>query len=285
MAKTYPVAVVCRVLDLSRSSFYAYQAQQARAPAPEDLRLKGVLEEVALAWPCYGYRRMTEQLRREGHQVGPKRVRRLMGEMDLLGRSPKRKVRTTDSEHGFRRWPNLVEHLAVVRPDQVWVSDITYIRLGRDFVYLAVIMDVYTRSIRGWYLGRSLDQQLTLHALERALCGHRCEIHHSDQGVQSAARAYIERLRGLEAKISMAAVGQAWQNGYAERLMRTIKEEEVDLSDYEDLFDARAQIGHFLEAVYQHKRIHSALGYLTPSEFEAAYFKEQNDVGQREHPP
>ena len=278
MAKTYPVAVICRVLEVPRSSFYAKRAQQARAPQRQDQSLKAKLEALAAAWPCYGYRRMTEQLRREGHPVGRKRVRRLMDEMGLLGRKPTRKVRTTDSEHGYGRWPNLVMDLAIERPDQVWVSDITYIRLGQEFVYLAVIMDVFTRSIRGWYLGRNLDQQLTLHALDQALSGHRCEIHHSDQGVQYAATAYIERLVAIEAKISMAAVGQAWQNGYAERLMRTIKEEEVDLSDYEDLADAREQIGHFLKEVYQRKRIHSSLGYLTPSEFEAAYFKEQSEA-------
>jgi len=213
MAKTDPVAVVCQVLDVPRSSFYAKRRQQARAPDPEDLRLKAVLEDLAVEWPCFGYRRMTKQLRREGHRVGRKRVYRLMGEMGLLGRKPKRKVRTTDSEHGFRRWPNLVMDLEITRPDQVWVSDITYIRLGQKFVYLAVIMDVYTRSIRGWYLGRNLDQQLTLWALDRALVQHRCEIHHSAQGVQYAATAYIERLLSIGAKISMASVGQAWQNG------------------------------------------------------------------------
>lgn len=281
LAKSYPTAVVCRVLAVPRSSFYAKRARQARLPKAHDQHLKAQLEALAAAWPCYGYRRMTEHLRREGHRVGRKRVRRLMGEMGLGGRKPVRKIRTTDSEHGFRRWPNLVMDLQITRPDQVWVSDITYIRLDREFVYLAVIMDVYTRSIRGWYLGRNLDGQLTLWALDQALSGHRCEIHHSDQGVQYAATAYIERLNDVKARISMASVGQAWQNGYAERLMRTIKEEEVDLSDYEDLADARAQIGYFLESVYQHKRIHSSLGYLTPSEFEAAYFKEQSEV---EHP-
>ena len=282
MTKTYPVAVVCRVLDLPRSSYYAKCAQKARLPNAQDQRLKASLEALAAQWPCYGYRRMTEQLRREGQQVGRKRVRRLMDELGLLGRKPTRKVRTTDSEHSFRRWPNLVEDLDIQRPDQVWVSDITYIRLGGEFVYLAVIMDVFTRSIRGWYLGRSLDQQLTLRALDRALGGHRCEIHHSDQGVQYAATAYIEQLKDVKAKISMASVGAAWQNGYAERLMRTIKEEEVDLSDYRDLAEARCEIGHFLAEVYQHKRIHSSLGYLTPSEFEAAYFKEQS---RAKHPP
>ena len=282
LAKSYPTAVVCRMLAVPRSSFYAKRAQQARLPEAHDQYLKARLEALAAAWPCYGYRRMTEQLRREGHQVGRKRVHRLMGELGLLGRKPTRKIRTTDSEHGYGRWPNLVMDLEIVRPDQVWVSDITYIRLGQEFVYLAVIMDVYTRSIRGWHLSRRLDGQLTLWALDQALLAHRCEIHHSDQGVQYAATAYIERLRGVKAQVSMASVGAAWQNGYAERLMRTIKEEEVDLSDYENLADARTQIGHFLAEVYQHKRIHSSLGYLTPSEFEAAYFKEQSEV---EHPP
>jgi putative transposase len=155
-----------------------------------------------------------------------------------------------------------------VRPDQVWVSDITYIRLREEFVYLAVLMDVFTRYIRGWYLGRSLDQGLTLQALEQALINHRPEIHHSDQGVQYAAIAYTTRLQQVGAQISMAEVGAAWQNGYAERLMRTIKEEEVDLSEYEDYTDATRQLGRFLDEVPMHKRIHSSLGYLTPVEFE-----------------
>ncbi len=285
LTKHYPIAMVCRVLALPRSSYYAHLDQLTRQPDPEDLGLSAALDQLAATWPTYGYRRMTHELRRASYRVGPKRVRRLMAEMGLLGRSPRRKVHTTDSQHGFRRWPNLVMDLDIVRPNQVWVSDITYVRLLREFIYLAVIMDVFTRSIRGWYLGRSLDGQLTLYALDQALSGRCCEIHHSDQGVQYAATAYVERLEGVGTKISMADRGQAWQNGYAERLMRTIKEEEVDLSDYEDLFDARSQIGHFLEEVYQHKRIHSALGYLTPSEFEAAYFKEQTEGGQAEHPP
>jgi putative transposase len=154
--------------------------------------------------------------------------------------------------------------------DQVWVSDITYIRLRDEFAYLAVIMDVFTRSIRGWHLGRSLDQSLTLIALDRALAGHRPEIHHSDQGIQYAAPAYTLMLRAVDAEISMAEIGEAWhaKRGYAERLVRTIKEEEVDLSDYECYNDAVFQLGRFLNDVYMHKRIHSSLGYLTPAEFE-----------------
>jgi len=156
----------------------------------------------------------------------------------------------------------------VTRPDQVWVSDITYIRLKKEFIYLAVLMDVFTRSIRGWNLGRSLEQELTLTALRRATGSSRPEIHHSDQGVQYAATAYVEALIGVDASISMAAVGEPRENGYAERLMRTIKEEEVDLTEYEDFRDALSQLGRFLDEVYNRKRIHSSLGYLTPSEFE-----------------
>jgi len=162
-------------------------------------------------------------------------------------------------------------------PPQVWVSDITYIRLREEFVYLAVLMDVFTRGIRGWHLGRNLDQSLTLHALEQALAHHTPEIHHSDQGVQYAAGAYTARLQRAGVRISMAEVGAAWQNGYAERLMRTIKEEEVDLSEYEDYTDAVRQLGRFLDEVYMHKRIHSSLGYLTPVEFEQHWLTQQAD--------
>jgi len=184
----------------------------------------------------------------------------------------KRKTRrTTNSDHDFPRYTNLVQDLSISRPDQVWVADITYIRLQHDFVYLAVLMDVFTRSIRGWHLGWGLDQELTLTALQKALGEHQPEIHHSDQSLQYAALAYTQLLQDHGTKISMAAVGEPTQNGYAERLMRTIKEEEVDLSDYEDYHDAYRQIGRFLEDVYMHKRVHSRLSYLTPAEFESQW--------------
>jgi transposase InsO family protein len=179
-----------------------------------------------------------------------------------------RKTRTTNSRHAFPRYPNLVKDLKIKRPDQVWVADITYIRLREEFIYLAVLMDVFTRSIRGWHLGRDLDQGLTLAALERALVVAVPRFHHSDQGVQYAAVAYVDRLTTLDVQLSMAAVGEPRENGFAERLVRTIKEEEVDLSDYQNFADARGQIGHFIDAVYNVKRIHSSLGYLTPQEFE-----------------
>jgi transposase InsO family protein len=268
LIKEYPVAVVCRVLRCARSSYY-YQPGE-----PDDKEVRAAIEAVAAEWPTYGYRRVTAQLRRQGWTVNRKRVSRLMRVMGLQVRIRRKTKKTTDSAHDFPRYPNLVQGVVPVRPDEVWVSDITYIRLRREFVYLAVIMDVFTRCIRGWQLGRSLDQALTLRALDRALAHHAPEIHHSDQGIQYAATAYVRRLDAVDAQISMAEAGAAWQNGYAERLMRTIKEEEVDLSEYEDYTEALSSLRHFLNDVYMRKRIHSALGYLTPVEFEERWHGE-----------
>jgi putative transposase len=269
LSPDYSVALACELLDCARSSYYH------RAEPPDDAALKEAIEAVAAEWPTYGYRRITAQLRRQQWRVNHKRVQRLMREMSLSAPIKGKKRNTTNSQHPFPRYPNLVQDLAVVRPDQVWVSDITYIHLLHDFVYLAVIMDVFTRGVRGWHLGRSLDHSLTLTALRRALTHHVPEIHHSDQGVQYAATAYTQMLLEDKVQISMAEVGQAWQNGYAERLIRTIKEEEVDLSEYLDYNDAYRQLGRFLDDVYLHKRIHSSLGYLTPTEFEAQWQQTQ----------
>ena len=237
--------------------------------------MKEALRELAGAWPTYGYRRLTKMLHRQGIQVNQKRVRRLMHELGIVGDAPKRKPRTTDSNHAYPRFVNLVEGLEVTRPEQVWVADITYIKLRKEFVYLAVLMDVFTRCIRGWHLGRSLEQELTMTALGRAFERGCPEIHHSDQGVQYAATAYVDMLKAREVKISMASVGEPEENGYAERLMRTIKEEEVDLSEYEDYGDALRGLERFLNDVYNHKRIHSSLGYLTPAEFEQQWMSKK----------
>ncbi len=207
--------------------------------------------------------------------MGETRVRRLMRDMKLVQSKARKKKRTTNSQHPFPRYPNLVQELPVIHPDQVWVADITYVRLAREYVYLSVLMDVFTRCIRGWHLARHLDQTLTLTALKQALAHAVPAIHHSDQGVQYAATAYVDLLQRHNVQISMADVGEAWQNGYAERLIRTIKEEEVDLSEYRDYYDAYHQLGRFLDDVYMHKRIHSALGYLTPVEFEQQWLAQQ----------
>jgi putative transposase len=266
MAEHYPRTMVCRVLGVARSSHYH------RPFVVDDAEIRAALSQVCEEFPCYGYRRATAELRRRGWAVNRKRVARLMKSMNLQAKKAVRKRRTTNSEHSFPRYPNLVKLLVVQRPDQVWVADITYIRLKQEFVFLAVLMDVFTRTIRGWHLDRSLDQSLTLTALRKALQTHRPEIHHSDQGLQYAATEYTDLLKQHGAQISMAEVGEPTQNGYAERLMRTIKEEEVDLSDYQDYHDAYHQIGQFLEDVYMRKRVHSSLNYLTPAEFESRWF-------------
>lgn len=248
-----------------RSSFYYHPQPKA------DPELRHGLLEVAARYPTYGSRRLTAELRRAGWKVSLKRVRRLMRQLGLVVKNKRKNWYTTQSGHGFHRYPNRVLDLEIVRPDQVWVGDITYIRLQTEVVYLAVLMDVFTRCIRGWHLTRSLDLSLTLVTLERALQHGRPEIHHSDQGLHYAAPAYVAQLTRRGVALSMADVGAAWQNGYAERLMRTIKEEEVNLSDYRDYAEAYQQIGQFLDEVYMHKRIHSSLGYLTPAEFEAQW--------------
>ena len=273
LAKTYPIRLVCRLLGVPRSSVY-YQAQ----PFDGAAMLKTALIDLAGEWPTYGYRRLTAMMRRLGWPVNGKRVRRWMDELGIHGAPPTRTKRTTNSKHAFPRYPNLVKDLEITRPDQLWVADITYIRLRQEFVYLAVLMDVFTRNLRGWHLSRNLDQTLTLAALERALVVAVPEVHHSDQGLQYAATAYVERLQNLNVSLSMAAVGEPRENGYAERLMRTIKEEEVDLSEYHDFADAQRQIGRFLDAVYNVKRIHSALGYLTPVEFEEQWRSAQGQA-------
>jgi putative transposase len=266
LATEDPVRWLCRPFDCPRAGLYRAPTEPA-----DEAALRRAVERLSLAWPTYGHRRVTALLRREGWAVNPKRVRRVMRELGLAAEPVERRVRTTDSDHPFPRYPNLVADLEVVRPDQVWVADITYVRVRVEFVYLAAVMDVFTRCIRGWELGRSLDQSLTLAALTRALRRGRPEVHHSDQGVQYAATDYTDRLTHVNALISMAAVGEPRENGYAERLMRTTKEEEVQLTEYHDYADARRQLGRFLDRVYNRKRIHSALGYLTPAECESQW--------------
>jgi putative transposase len=202
----YAIRFLCEILDVHRSALY----HQPRRP--EDQPVRDALRELAGQWPTYGYRRLTRMLHRQGHPVNTKRVRRLMHELGIAGEARQRRPRTTNSDHPFPRYPNLVEGLKVERPEQVWVADITYIRLRKEFVYLAVLMDVFTRGIRGWHLGRSLEQELTITALKRAFERGRPEIHHSDQGVQYAATAYVEMLMAAGSQISMASVGEPKEN-------------------------------------------------------------------------
>ncbi len=263
----YPITAICQVLELPRSTFY-----YAAHPAP-DGPLREAIDTLAQEFPTYGSRRIAAQIRRPPYHlvVNRKRAQRVMREHGLLRRQRMRRRWTTNSQHTWHRFPNLVLDARPCTPNAIWVSDITYVRLGSGFIYLAIIMDVFTRDIRGWALSRSLSQDVTLTALQRALAHHVPCIHHSDQGVQYAAPQYVRLLQAAGVQISMAATGAPTQNGYAERVVRTIKEEEIDLAEYQDFADAHAQIGRFIDDVYRTKRIHSALGYLTPAEFEAAW--------------
>jgi len=273
LAAEYPVRLLCRVLGLSASSYY-YEPTGS-----DDLSVLVEIEAILAEFPFYGYRRVAVELHRRGYAVNRKRVLRLLRENDLL-RPLRRRECTTHSERGLGRYPNLLKGLTVVRPDQVWCADITYIQLRRQVAYLAVIIDVFTRSIRGWHLGASLSTELVLNALRGALAKRRPEIHHSDQGVQYAAVGYTELLRAADVRISMAGRGRPMENPYAERVIRTIKEEEVVLNEYDTVADARRDIGHFIEVVYQTKRVHSSLGYLTPAEFEAQWALEARSFSE-----
>ena len=253
---------ICEVLGFTRSNFY-YQPKSD--PSEEVLRAE--IEKLALLYPTYGYRRITHLLVKAGYGVGYRRVARLM-KSENLSVAVKRACQTTHSTEGVRPWINHLKTLEVCRCDQVWVGDATYIRLKGHFVYLALLMDVFTRMIRGWKLSHQLTQSLTLTPLQEALCQSVPEIHHSDQGVQYLSNAYISTLQRHNIEISVARRGCPWENGYAERLIRTLKEEEIHLNAYDDIHEARKRIGHFITQVYNEKRPHSALEYLTPMEFQ-----------------
>lgn len=267
----YPVETLCEVLDCPRSSYY-YQPSEG-----DDTVLVEAIERTLSRWPFYGYRRVTAQLKREGLPFNSKVVRRVMSHLGHRGKVGQVKAPvTTQSRHDLPRFPNLIQGREATRPDEIWVADITYIQLGHRFIYLAVILDMFTRTVRGWHLSRSLCKSLSLSALVMALQHGTPAIHHSDQGVQYAASAYVARLTDLGVQVSMSEPGQPTQNAYAERFMRTFKEEHYDYTEYTDFDDAYRQIEHWIEVAYMTERIHSALGYLTPVEFEAAYTSRVN---------
>lgn len=263
---------LCRLLGVSRSWFYDRQAQSVSDQ--DDVALRDAIEAITLDFPGYGYRRVTKHLQRDGWMVNHKRVLRIMREEALLCHLKRRFIPTTDSRHAFRRYPNLLATRLLDAPDQAWVADITSIRLPTGFVYLATLLDAHSRYCVGWHLSRLIDTSLTLGALERALPTRNPQpglIHHSDQGVQYASDAYVDRLDAIKALVSMAAVGNPYENAKAERFFRTLKHEEVSLTQYDSFADAETNIGHFIDDVYNARRLHSSLGYLPPAEFEARY--------------
>ncbi len=261
-----PVIKAVELLGVSRSGYYRWR--KLDGDNEDNMELRNLIQNIAIEFPAYGYRRITVELRNRGYRVNHKKVLRLMREDNLLCVKKIFKPITTDSNHNYRKYPNLVKDLEVNRINQVWAADITYIRLLKEYIYLAVIIDVFSRRCVGWELGRNLDAQLTLSALKKALRNRKPMIHHSDQGVQYASSEYVSCLEEHSIRISMSRKGNPYDNAFVESFIGTLKTEEVHLNEYETFSDAMSNIGEFIEEVYNRKRLHSSLGYKSPEDFE-----------------
>jgi putative transposase len=263
------ISHLCQAFSLSRANYYRWQ--QRAEPLDSELELRDQIQRIVLEMPGYGYRRVTQELERRGLPANHKRVLRLMRQDNLLCLRKRSFVRTTDSNHAWAVYPNLVPELSLTTLDQLWVADITYIRLLKEFIYLAVVLDAYSRRCIGWALDRTLEAELAVAALQMALdCRHVQPglVHHSDRGVQYASAYYTRLLEAHGIRISMSRRGNPYDNAKAESFIKTLKVEEVYLTEYETLAEARRCLGYFLDSVYNQKRLHSALDYLSPAEFE-----------------
>ena len=260
---------LCQMTGLNRAGFY--RSRLPRHASPVEMEIRDEMQKIAVEFPAYGYRRMTAELRNRGFDINHKRVLRMMREDNLLCVRRRKFIVTTDSRHTLPVYPNLAGKMLPTAINQLWVADITYIRLQVEFVYLAVVLDAFSRRVIGWALGRRLDAGLAAAALAMALAERKPQpglVHHSDRGVQYASQEYTEMLKRHNAQISMSRKGNPYDNAACESFMKTLKYEEVYRNEYRDFAEARASIGEFLERVYNQKRLHSALGYLPPAEFE-----------------
>jgi len=263
------VTRMCELGQVSRSGLYRFDPECERAD--DDLDLRNEIQKIALEFPCYGRPRITAELKRRGWKVKHKRVARIMREDNLLCLRRKKFVTTTDSNHGLKVYPNLAGEMELTGIDQLWVADITYIRLETEFIYLAVVLDAYSRKAIGWSLDRTLEDDLAIAALQMAFRRRSPAeglTHHSDRGVQYASNDYTGLLEDHGVRISMSRKGNPYDNAFCESFMKTLKYEEVYRQEYRDLADAHASIERFIEKIYNGKRLHSALDYRPPIEFE-----------------
>jgi putative transposase len=262
---------MCELAQVSRASFYREWEQ--KAPSEAEMALRDAIQRTALKHRDHGYRRITPLIQRAGFVVGEEKVRRILRSDNLLAVRRRKFVVTTDSNHRFRVHPNLAESMELTAVNQLWVADITYIRLQREFVFLAVVLDAFSRKAIGWELGRTLETKLALEALEMAIASRHPQpglVHHSDRGTQYASNEYVQRLEVCGAHLSMSRAGSPWENGKCESFIKTLKREEIDARRYASFAQLRQHIDEFLEQIYNKVRLHSALGYRSPEEFEQA---------------
>ena len=258
-------------MNLSVSTYYYKPKVSREVRAAEDSDIRDTIEKVHLKLPRSGYRTMLWYVRRQGFKIGESRLRRIMRDNSLQAKIKKKFIKTTDSEHDEMVYPNLLPEMVVDNVNQVWVSDITYVRILTGFVFVAVVLDIYSRKVIGYAISEKIDHNLTLEALQMAIV-KRCPvpgvIHHSDRGVQYLCKDYVALLKAYQFHMSCSRRGNPYDNAFCESFMKTLKSNEVDLKQYESILDVVTNVSKFIDEIYNNERVHSKIGYITPNEFE-----------------